>query len=58
VFDDYQIKEVESAVNDIKNSFSDYEFVELINPERPKRKQMLITRWDDGRHDQVAFLKN
>jgi predicted O-methyltransferase YrrM len=57
VFDDYQISEVARAVNDIKSSITDYEFSEISNPERPKRKQLLMTRWDDGRHDQIAFLK-
>jgi predicted O-methyltransferase YrrM len=57
VFDDYQISEVAKAVNDIKASITDYEFTEIRNPKRPKRKQILMTRWDDGRHDQIAFLK-
>lgn len=57
VFDDYQISEVAMAINDIKKNISDYEFLEIENPSRPKRKQMLMMRWDDGRHDQIAFLR-
>lgn len=58
VFDDYQIKEVAAAVNEIRNSIKDYEFVELTNPDRPKRKQILMLRWEHGKHDQIAFLKS
>jgi predicted O-methyltransferase YrrM len=58
VFDDYQIKEVACAIDEIKKSISDYEIIELSNPERPKRKQLAIMRWNDTRHDQVALLKS
>jgi len=58
VFDDYQIKGVKEAVDEIMSSIDDCKFLEMTNPERPKRKQMLMMRWDDGRHDQIAFLKS
>ncbi len=58
VFDDYQIKEVAAAINDITASIKDYEIIEILNPQRPKRKQLLMVRWDNGRHDQIALLKS
>lgn len=58
VFDDYQIEGVRAAVEDIKKSMENYELVEATNPDRPKRKQMFMLRWDNGRHDQIALLKS
>lgn len=58
VFDDYQIKGVAQAVNEITKSIKDYECIELTNPDRPKRKQLAMLRWDYGKHDQIAFLKS
>lgn len=57
VFDDYQITEVAKAINDIKSTIKDYEVIEIVNPERPKRKQILMTKWDNEKHHQVALLK-
>lgn len=57
VFDDYQIDAVKAAIEDIKKSIENYELIEVANPDRPKRKQMFMLRWDDGRHDQIALLK-
>jgi predicted O-methyltransferase YrrM len=57
VFDDYQIKEVAQAVDEIQSSVTEYEFVMFQNPERPKRKQMAMLKWTGAKHQQVAFLK-
>jgi precorrin-6B methylase 2 len=57
VFDDYQIKEVSVAVEEIKNNLSsNCEIVELAIPERPKRKQIALLNWNESNHNQVALL--
>lgn len=58
VFDDYQIKGVKDAVEEIKSTTADYEFIEFSNPERPKRKQMAMLKWAGAKHEQIAFLRN
>jgi len=58
VFDDYQIKEVAQAIEEIKNQLSsDCEIVELTAPERPKRKQIALLKWEGSHHNQIALLK-
>lgn len=59
VFDDYQISEVKIAIDEIKsNLIEKYSMIELSMPERPKRKQLAMIRWDDSKHDQIAILKS
>ncbi len=58
VFDDYQIKEVAMAVEEIKSQLSsNYEIVQLGAPERPKRKQLALLNWEGSKHNQIGLLK-
>ncbi len=58
VFDDYQIDGVKDAIDEIKNNLeSDYEVLEITMPEKPKRKQIALLRWNGSRHQQLALLK-
>lgn len=58
VFDDYQIDGVRTAVDEIKSILTDdHEIVEISMPERPKRKQLALLKWEEASHNQIALLK-
>jgi predicted O-methyltransferase YrrM len=58
VFDDYQIEGVKKAIDEITSNLSNnYEVIELGMPERPKRKQLALLKWEGARHNQIALLK-
>lgn len=58
VFDDYQIDGVRTAVDEIKSTLTgDHEIVEISIPERPKRKQLALLKWEGASHNQIALLK-
>lgn len=58
VFDDYQISGVRQAIDEIKDTLiKEHTIIELSMPQRPKRKQVAILKWDGARHEQIALLK-
>ena len=58
VFDDYQITGVKKAIDEITSNLSNnYEVIEMGMPERPKRKQLALLKWEGARHNQIALLK-
>jgi len=58
VFDDYQIEGVKQAIDEITSNLSaSHEIIEMTMPERPKRKQLALLKWQGARHNQIALLK-
>jgi len=58
VFDDCQLPEVRSAVDEIIADLQrDYEIVKSDTPDIPNPKQIIVNEWEGARHKQVCLIK-